>query len=293
MSAAAESPPTTYASRVTAFFKRLLGPHSGTGQGTPEQSAKIAGGPSTTADPGHLSTALYVHDLRSLLNVIVVCADGMAHQLPGGPAGTDYRELLRATERASWLTRELLLAARPGSATRGAVDVNRVISEAGETLARLVGDEVRVTLRLSAEPATAIAAVHEVERILLNLAQNARDAMPEGGTLTFETAVIPASPWAPTSDDTPAVNSVRLRVSDTGYGMTSEVKARIAEPFFTTRKMGTGLGLSSVAFTVEQLGGTITVESQPNVGTRVTIQLPLAAPPASPMPFVPPPSSAA
>jgi signal transduction histidine kinase len=286
---AAERSLTTYFSRLVAFFSWLLG-HPRTGQGKPPQSANV-GGPS--AEPGNLSNAQYVHDLRNLLNVIIVCADGMAHQLPGGAADADYRELLRATERASFLTRELLLEARPESAKRGRVDINDVIREAVETLSRLAGDEVRVNLRLSGESAAVIAGVHEVERILVNLALNARDAMPEGGTLTFETAVIPASPWKRGADDTHAVNSVRLRVSDTGHGMPPEVKARIAEPFFTTRKMGTGLGLSSVVFTVEQLEGTMTVESQPNVGTRVTIQLPFAAPPASPLPFDPPPSSAA
>jgi two-component system cell cycle sensor histidine kinase/response regulator CckA len=281
--------PDTHASLLAAFISRLLGRHAQTNQ-RERQSAEVVA-QSAYAGPEPLSTAQYVHDVRNLLQVILVHADGMAHQLPEGTADTEYRELLRAMERASLLTRELLLAGRPGSAKRGRVDVNRVIRESVETVRRLVGGDVRVNLRLSVESATVIAGAYEVERILLNLALNARDAMPDGGTLTFETAVIPGSAWKPPSGVAEAVDSVRLRVSDTGHGMTPEVKARIAEPFFTTRKMGTGLGLSSVELTVRHLDGTITLESQPNVGTRVTIQLPFAAPSEPPMPLVPPQSS--
>jgi signal transduction histidine kinase len=137
-----------------------------------------------------------------------------------------------------------------------------------------------------------MAEAYEVERILLNLVLNARDAMRDGGTLTVETMVMrPGSSTTPGSGAAEAVNVVRFRVSDTGHGMTPEVTARITESFLTTRKMGTRLGLSSVARTVRDLEGTMTVESRPNVGTRVTIQLPLAATSEPPMPLVPRESS--
>jgi signal transduction histidine kinase len=276
--------------RLFDFFRRLLGRHT-----TPEQPAAGTAVQASHTSPagsdfGPLATAQYVHDLRNLLNIIAVCAECMAERLPDGAAEWEYNELRRATERAATLTRELLLSARPGAAGRGRVDVNNVITSAADTMARLVGETIRVTLRLSQEPAMVIADAGELDRILLNLALNARDAMTDGGALTIETAVLPVSAAQPPIDRSPAV--VRLRVSDSGSGMSPEVKARIFEPFFTTKPAGTGLGLSSVAFTVQQLGGTIAVESQPRVGTRVTIQLPLAAAPEWPVPSSFPPRAA-
>ena len=111
----------------------------------------------------------------------------------------------------------------------------------------------------------------QIERILVNLVLNAADAMPDGGALVIETALIPVAPGPGGAK----ASQVQLTVTDSGAGMTPEVKGRIFEPLFTTKPRGTGLGLTSVAYTVRQLEGTIAVDSGPNRGTTVTVTLPL------------------
>jgi signal transduction histidine kinase len=224
-------------------------------------------------DPGDLAIAQFAHDLRNLMTVMIGCAEVMYQQVPPGKADREFRELRQAAERASMLTRELLLAARPASSPRGTVDLNQIVGSAFDTITRLAGEKIRVRLRVSADPAMVTADVVDVERILLNLALNGRDAMPDGGVLTIETIVVDNP-----ADDDSAVGGphVRMVVSDTGRGMTPEVRARIFEPFFTTKETGTGVGMSSVAFTVRQLQGALSVESQPNGGTSVIVDLPCA-----------------
>jgi signal transduction histidine kinase len=190
--------------------------------------------------------------------------------VPDGVAAVDVLELRRSAERASVLTRELLLAVRRA---RDTVDLNDVVGAAVATMSRLTGSRIRLELRLWHEPLAVVAEPLELERILLNLALNARDAMITGGALTIETA-----PVAPPGDQAAEKGQgpwARLAVTDTGCGMTEDVKARMFEPFFTTKPSGTGLGLSSVAFTVQQLGGTVSAMSEPGRGTCVAIQLPM------------------
>jgi signal transduction histidine kinase len=230
----------------------------------------------TAAD--NIRTARFLHDLRNLLNVIHGCAESIRERLPPGEADPVVADLLRSLERAMKLTRELLLLGSQMPVNRTPLDLNHTIVPIIETFARLVPDAVRLRLRLWAEPVTVLADAAEIERIVLNLALNARDAMPEGGILTIETAIIHR--WVSRSKEGPRARSTslaQLRFSDTGSGMTEDVKNLIFEPFFTTKDSGTGLGLNSVAFTVEQLGGTISIDSQPEEGTRVTIHLPLEA----------------
>jgi two-component system, cell cycle sensor histidine kinase and response regulator CckA len=228
---------------------------------------------SPAIDPSDLAIAQFAHDLRNLMTVMIGCAECMHQHVPEGKADREFRELLQAGERASMLTRELLLTARPRSIARSQIDLNQAVGSAFEMLARLAGDTIRVRLRVSAEPALIVADLADVERILLNLALNARDAMPDGGVLTIETSVIDN----PSNDEYAVLGPhVRLVVSDTGRGMTPDVRARIFEPFFTTKETGTGVGMSSVSFTVRQLEGTLSVESQPNGGTSVIVDIPCA-----------------
>ena len=237
------------------------------------ETAGVREGASPAIDPGDLAIAQFAHDLRNLMTVIIGCAECMYQQVPPGRADREFRELRLAAERASMLTRELLLAARPRSQARGQVDLNQIVGAAFDTIARLAGEKIRVRLSVSADPAMVIADVTEVERILLNLALNGRDAMPDGGVLTIETAVVDN----PADNDSAVRGShVRMTVSDTGGGMTPEVRARIFEPFFTTKDTGTGVGMSSVAFTVRQLQGALSVESQPDGGTSVIVDFPCA-----------------
>jgi len=215
-----------------------------------------------TIDVGDLAVAQFVHDLRNDLTVIIGCAENISRRVPKGHADEEIAEVRRSADHAAVLARELVKAARPRFANRRPVDLNHVVASAMATVSRCAGEHIRVRLRLSSDPVAVVADAAELERIILNLAFNARDAMPGGGVLTVETAFEDAF--------------ARLTVSDTGCGMTSELKARIFEPFFTTKQSGTGLGLNSVAFTVNQLHGEISVESSPGRGTSVTVLIPLA-----------------
>ena len=210
-------------------------------------------------DLGDLAIARYAHDLRNQLTVMVGCVECMYPHMPKDKVEREFREFLQAGERASMLTRELLLAVRPPASRRTGLDLNQVIGASCETITRLVGARIRVRVRESQKPAIVVAEATDIERILVSLALNARDAMPDGGVLTIETAVIDK----PAHDDYEVIGPhVRMIVSDSGRGMTPEVQAR----------------MSSVAFTVRQLEGTLSIESQPKGGTSVVVDLPCAQP---------------
>jgi signal transduction histidine kinase len=226
-------------------------------------------------DLGDLAVAQFVHDLRNHLTVITTCAERAADLVPQGPAGQELAEVRRCAERASLLSRELLMAARPRYVARGIVDLNQAVTAAMVTVSRFIGGTIGLHVRLSPQRLPVVAEVLELERILLNLALNSGEAMLKGGALSIETALVEASS-AECVDSALEAPFARLTVCDTGSGMTPDVQARMFEPFFTTRERGTGLGLSSVAFTVRQLQGTLSVESEPGRGTCVTVQLPCA-----------------
>lgn len=230
-----------------------------------------------SSDPPDQQLALsqLVHDLKNQLTIMLACADDVARVVPQGTADTQVALLQRCAERASAIAEEFLIAAHPRSESRRTVDLNLAVRSAQSTLARVTGSNIELELRLSPETIPVAAELIELERILLNLALNARDAMPDGGLLTIETERIPEV--GPGHGSVPSAAKARLTVRDTGGGMTAEVKGRMFEPLFTTKPRGTGLGLNSVAFTVRQLQGMISVESRLNNGTIVQIVLPLAS----------------
>jgi two-component system, cell cycle sensor histidine kinase and response regulator CckA len=258
--------------RVIALLKQLVGRAIRFRRATSGRP----GGPSALIDLGDLAVAQLVHDLRNQLTVMMGCAENLTYLVPPGQADLEIAELQDSADRALRLTRELLMAARPRPAARLAVDLNHVVAPIAETLSHAVGDRIRLRVQLSAEPVPVVAELVELERILMNLALNARDAMAGEGVLTIETAVVDPSSNEASEVSLPP-SRAHLIVSDTGHGMTPEIRARMFEPFFTTKDYGTGLGLSSVAFTVRQLGGTVLVESKPGRGTSVSVLLPLAA----------------
>ena len=223
---------------------------------------------------GDLGVAQFVHDVRNHLSLIILSAERLLQSATQNESVADLLELRQSAERASLLARELLTAARPRLVARDRLDVNEVIAH---TVARpgLLGRRIRLQLRLSPTPVIVSAEPLELERILLNIVLNAREAMPAGGTMTVETTVIHHSASASIEGLT-AGPFVRVIVRDTGVGMEPEVKDRIFEPFFTTKKAGTGLGMSSVGFTVRQLQGIVSVESRPGRGTSVSVFLPWA-----------------
>lgn len=232
------------------------------------------------------------HDVNNVLSVIAVSASLLREALPGGdPALAEADAIGRAVDRASQLTRQLLAFSRQQVLRPEVVDVNEVVRSMEPMLVRLFGRQVELVSRLHAEPLQIEVDPGQLEQVLVNLAVNARDAMPAGGTLTIETA--PA-----VADGGEA--GVLLVVSDTGIGMDQATVDHAFDPFFTTKgaARGTGLGLATVHGIVDQSRGSITVASAPGLGTvfqiafpRVTVATPSAADLAPDLPAGAPPGA--
>ena len=216
-----------------------------------------------------------VHDLKNRLILISGCADNLA-EVVTGQADQEIADLRQCVHRAMLLTREILAAAAPPAGVRPSIDLNGVVVSIAEMISPVAADRVLLRLRLSAVPVPVAAELRALERIVLNLALNACDAIAGEGVLTIETAVVRPQDGG-RSGRFSSRPAVRLTVTDTGPGMRPEVRARIFEPFFSTKETGTGVGLSSVAFTVRQLHGTVVAETEPGRGTSIIITLPLAA----------------
>jgi PAS domain S-box-containing protein len=226
---------------------------------------------------GRLSGGI-AHDFNNLLAVIVGYSELALARLPDDDLNREaLAEVLRAAQRAGELTRQLLAFSRRQPARPRILDLNQVVGDAEKMLRRLIGEEVRLLTELPPEPAVVRADPGQIEQVLVNLAVNARDAMPEGGELTVRVRDVEiGSASAAAHPDLPPGPYVRLEVSDTGAGMDEATRARIFEPFFTTKETGkgTGLGLATVYGIVRQSAGDITVASAPGEGTTFTILLP-------------------
>jgi two-component system, cell cycle sensor histidine kinase and response regulator CckA len=262
MPAADRSDKSTFDSLVTFVRELIRSPLRRGGSGDPSR-----------VDLGDLAVGQLVHDLRNQLTLIVGCADSLATLVPTG-ASRELVQLRQCAARASVLSREILLATRPQFAARRPLDLNHVVAPAVEMLSRVAGDAIQMKLHLAPVPVMVIAEFIELERIILNLVLNSLDAMRDEGAITIETEAV-RSPSPSRLEGMQDAPYARLTVTDTGHGVSADVRGRMFEPFFTTKEAGTGLGLSSVAFTIRQLHGTVSVESEPNRGTSVTIFLPL------------------
>jgi PAS domain S-box-containing protein len=218
------------------------------------------------------------HDFNNLLTVISGYSQlALAKLSADDPLGAKLVEILKAGERAAGLTRQLLAFSRKQVLEPRRLDLNRVVEDMRPMLERLVGEDVEVRLALDAERATVHADPHQLEQVIMNLAVNARDAMPGGGRLLIETAGVERDEsYARLRPEARAGRYVMLAVSDSGIGMDDETRQRIFEPFFTTKGtgQGTGLGLSMVQGIVAQSGGYIDVYSEPGQGTTFKIYLP-------------------
>ena len=206
------------------------------------------------------------HDFNNLLTVINGYSQMLLGTLDAGhPGRENLEEIRRAGDRAAALTRQLLAYSRKQILQPCLVDCNRVVREIEPMLARLLGNDMKLSVNLCAGAATVFADPHQLDQVLMNLAVNARDAMPGGGAIRIETAT--------------AGSFVMLVVEDTGIGMDEETRRHIFEPFFTTKGAGkgTGLGLSMTQGIVEQSGGRIEVDSEPGRGTTFRVFLPVAA----------------
>ena len=259
--------------KVAARFRVLL-PRVVRHRPTPRGAAAAAlCTPPGKQDEGDLAAAQVVHDLRNQLTMLQGFVDNLAYLVPRGYVDPQIAELRRTAERASLLAKDLLTATRRDPAARRVLNLNDIVMQLGTTLSSVTDRKVRMELRLAPEGVRVVAERMELERIIVNLVLNARDALVRDGVITIETQLTRDFADAPGGGLRPRA---RLIVSDTGTGVSSAVRARMFEPFFTTKPTGTGLGLSCVAATVHQLGGDVTLASEPGRGTRVTVVLPMA-----------------
>jgi two-component system, cell cycle sensor histidine kinase and response regulator CckA len=224
------------------------------------------------------------HDFNNMLAAIV-CNGRLAQDAlpPGSPVREDVSEILLAADRAADLTRQLLAFSRRQIISPRNVDLNDVVQQTHKMLSRLLGADVQQQLHLAPDLGTVRVDPSQLEQVLLNLTVNARDAMPKGGTLTFETSNVTLD--ASYCSEHPEVDPgdyVLLAVTDTGHGMSPEVRVRIFEPFFTTKPtgVGTGLGLATVYGVVKQAAGHIWVYSEVGKGTTFRVYLPRTRDPA-------------
>jgi PAS domain S-box-containing protein len=220
------------------------------------------------------------HDFNNLLTAIVGYADILREEVGSNSQhADDINEIIKACERATALTRQLLTFSRRQPFEPSALRLDARVADMHKMLQRLLGPPVRLVTATDPDLAAILADPSQIEQVVLNLAVNSRDAMPQGGTLTIETRNVRVDePYAHGPSAVPPGSYVMLAVSDTGSGMDQETLARVFEPFFTTKDKGkgTGLGLSTVYGIVKQSQGHVLVYSEPGVGTTFKCYFPVS-----------------
>jgi CheY-like chemotaxis protein/two-component sensor histidine kinase len=217
------------------------------------------------------------HDFNNLLTVIRGYSDVLAGQLGDeDPRLEEVREIRHAADRGATLTRQLLAMSRRQMLITREVDLNALVTDLERMLRRVIGAHIEIVTATAPDLGGVRADPGQLEQVLLNLAVNARDAMPQGGTLRIETSRVRVAHPSRETGGVPPGDYASLTVSDTGIGMDAETRAHAFEPFFTTKPAGegTGLGLSTVYGIVQQSGGAITVESAPGQGTSIRLFFP-------------------
>jgi signal transduction histidine kinase/CheY-like chemotaxis protein len=206
------------------------------------------------------------HDFNNLLTAISGYSEFLIEGLDDGRLRRHAEEIRKASARAASLTGQLLAFSRRQVLQPRVLDLNAVVSDMDMMLRRLIGEDVELVTLLDPEVGRVQADPTQIEQVIVNLAVNARDAMPNGGSVTIET----------TDVRTDEGDFVELRMTDTGIGMTELERQQLFDPFFTTKEGGTGLGLATVYGIVEQSGGTIEVDTAPGMGSSFRIVLPRA-----------------
>ncbi|OGS08626.1 MAG: hypothetical protein A2270_02190 [Elusimicrobia bacterium RIFOXYA12_FULL_51_18] len=221
-----------------------------------------------------------VHDFNNILLAIQGYAEFLQKSLPTrDPKQADVGGILTAVNRAAALTRHLSAFSRSQVLSPRIMDLNAILVETNIMLRRLIGEDIRLTINPSPVPCAVKVDSGQIEQVIMNLAVNARDAMPTGGTLTMEIGLIsPDRAFFDAHPSLPRGPLACMTVGDTGHGMTADVRSRIFEPFFTTKEKGkgVGLGLSTAYGIIKQSGGEIDVESAPGAGAVFRIYLPCA-----------------
>ena len=221
------------------------------------------------------------HDFNNILTAISGSGHLLLMKMPAGdPLLQNVRDILESVERAVHLTRDLLLFSRKQPINRKSVDLNENIHKLGRFLARVIGEDIEFKTRLSGGAIRILADSHQLDQVLMNLATNARDAMPKGGafSVTTDQVLLDETFTSAHGLGTPGKYAL-ITVSDTGRGMNEDTRQRIFEPFFTTKEVGkgTGLGMAVVYGIVKQHDGLVTVYSEPGQGTTFRIYLPVIA----------------
>lgn len=227
---------------------------------------------------GRLASGM-AHEFNNLLTTINVYADLVLRDLPGGsPLTPDVQQIQKTTSQAASLIEQVLSFGRRVGESTDVLDLNELLSESAHTLQCLLNEDSTLERRLGEGPYHVRASRDQLEQVLINLALNARDAMPHGGTFTIETSMVRRDQIrsSEVADQLTSDEYVLLAVSDTGNGMGSEVRARAFDPFFTTKQAakGTGLGLFLVYGIVNQAGGYVRVVSEPGCGACFELYLP-------------------
>ena len=219
------------------------------------------------------------HDFNNLLAIIIGTCELLSEQARSDPAlRKTISQIVSAADRGASLTQRLLAFSRKQTLRPTVVDVGAMVREITPLLASTLGEKITIRHVLAPGVGKTLADAGQLESVLVNLALNARDAMPGGGEVVVEARNTTIAPDEdPGNNDLPAGDYVVLTVSDSGTGMTPEVKSRAFEPFFTTKPpgKGSGLGLSTVYGFVKQSGGSVRIDSEPGEGTRVQVYLPL------------------
>jgi two-component system, cell cycle sensor histidine kinase and response regulator CckA len=220
------------------------------------------------------------HDFNNLLSIIMGHGE-LLLATAGGDAQSrnSLEQIRRAADRAASLTQQLLAFGRKQVLQPKVLDLNEAVSNIQKMLSRVIGEDIALISSLHPSLAPVKADPGQVEQVLMNLAVNARDAMPQGGKLIMETSNLEVGAEQGRDLELAPGRFVMLKVIDTGHGMDPAILAHVFEPFFTTKSVGkgTGLGLATVYGIVKQSGGSIRVKSEPGVGTEFTIYLPAAS----------------
>jgi PAS domain S-box-containing protein len=220
------------------------------------------------------------HDFNNLLTVILGNIEALQRRVPPGSEVLRHAEAAaHGAERAATLTRRLLAFSRRQSLEPRPLDLNRLVAGVSDMLRRVLGETTTLETVLAGRLCRVFADANEIESALLNLAVNARDAMPEGGTLTIETSNARLDGTGAPGEEVKPGDYAMIAVRDTGVGMTQDVKVRAFEPFYTTKETGrgSGLGLSQVYGFARQSGGHVTIVSAPGAGTTIRLYLPRLA----------------